>query len=85
MQYADNKCGNGSGHRYGIRFEAGEATMTVLGMPTAFVALVGLSVLMSIALPIWFAVKFDWDPSEVHVDVEESGATTGESAERVEP
>jgi hypothetical protein len=39
--------------------------MAILGTPTSVVVFVAIAVFLSFALPIIYALKFDWDPANI--------------------
>lgn len=45
--------------------------MAVLGTPIEIVVWFAIAVAMSIGLPLYFGLKFDWDPTTIEVATDE--------------
>lgn len=52
----------------------------VLGTPVEIVIWFGIAVAMSILLPLYFGLKFDWDPATIEVTTEEYETDVEEGA-----
>ncbi|RBI59985.1 hypothetical protein DMJ13_20065 [halophilic archaeon] len=55
--------------------------MSIFGTPSEIVILLFISIIMSIGLPLYFGLKFDWDPAEVETEVEPDAEASADISE----